>query len=117
MRYLEIQNPHLSDDNISRGFFLVPIIEIFESTFAVAEEASIDESLPGIAVVEEVTCGGDRATWKASADLCAVTSKVFVDNVLAVVAVGGGGSGEFLDFLGKKDGTPFVVFLPLDLKS
>ena len=44
-----------------------------------------------------------------------MTSKVFVDNVLAVVAVGGG--GEFLDFLGKKDGTPFVVFLPLDLKS
>ena len=62
LSYLEIQNPHLSDDNISRGFFLVPIIEIFESTFAVAEEASIDESLPGIAVVEEVTCGGDRAT-------------------------------------------------------
>ena len=52
LSYLEIQNPHLSDDNISRGFFLVPIIEIFESTFAVAEEALIDESLPGMAVVE-----------------------------------------------------------------
>ena len=46
-----------------------------------------------------------------------MTSKVFVDNVPAVVAVGGGGGGKFLDFLGKKDGTPFVVFLPPDLKS
>ena len=40
---------------------------------------------------------------------------MFVDNVQAVVAIDGGGG--LFDFLGKKDGSPFVVFLPLDLKS
>ena len=47
-----------------------------------------------------------------------MTSKVFVDNVeTAVAGGGGGGGGEFFDFFGKKDGTPFVVFLPLNLRS
>ena len=43
-------------------------------------------------------------------------SEVFVDKIDVVVA-GVGGGGESFDFFGKKDGTPFVVFLPLDLKS
>ena len=46
-----------------------------------------------------------------------MTSKVFVDNVDVAVAGGGGGGGETFDFFGKKDGTPFVTFLPLGLKS
>ena len=41
---------------------------------------------------------------------------MFVDNVDVAVA-GGGGGGETFDFFGKKDGTPFVTFLPLGLKS
>ena len=58
----------MSDDNILRSFFLLPIIElselteIFESTFVPKEETSIDVLCPGIAVVEEVSCGGGRAT-------------------------------------------------------
>ena len=40
---------------------------------------------------------------------------MFVDRIDVAVAEGGG--GESFDFFGKKDGTPFVVFLPLDLKS
>ena len=42
-------------------------------------------------------------------------SEVFIDRIDVAVAEGGG--GESFDFFGKKDGTPFVVFLPLDLKS
>ena len=56
----------LSDDNILRGFFLFPIVEllsemteIFESTFA--EETPVDVSCPEVAVEEEASCG-NRAT-------------------------------------------------------
>ena len=102
----------LSDDNILRGFFLVPIIEllsesteIFESTLAIEGETPIDVTCPEVAVEEEVSCGDS------------VTPEVFVDMVPPAGAAGsGGGGGDFFDFFGKKEGTPFLFLLP-DLKS
>ena len=40
---------------------------------------------------------------------------MFVDK--APPADAGGGGGGFFDFLGKKEGTPFLFLLPADLKS
>ena len=40
---------------------------------------------------------------------------MFVDK--APPADAGGGGGGFFDFLGKKEGTPFLFLLPPDLKS
>jgi len=103
----------LSNDNILRGFFLFPTIEISELTeiFESALATMADEtSMPGVAGMEGVSCD-DRATLKASVEFC-VALNVFVHNVQAVVAVDGGGGGLF-DFLGKKDDLPLLSFYPL----
>ena len=111
----------MSDDNILRGFFLVPIIELLSELTEIFEADSAAET-PGASRPLGKTAAGvagpPPVAWKASVDVCK-RPKVSVDGVPPADAAGGGGGGcgGFFDFFGKNEGTPFLFLLPLDLKS